>query len=264
MVRPLGDLMKNLFIHQESAEQEDKYLPPNDEALTYIRSMPVYQEYSYPLDSLPEAGSYRLPVEFCAKHWLSLDNYFRSHLSSKRLYRYSADFFKQIPGIKEVHFEEISIIPDPNVERSIGGRSQMIVYLNEHEEKFSVENHLVFENSIAGAITSLVISTTINQYISYWHALYGCDHAFIPSEKDIRDVSPDQTKSLKFPNAFSKTVPIPWGFRIEIIEAEHYLVRALAQSPTSGLLDVTTEIENGIVVQNSKILLQERLERMMF
>lgn len=91
MVRHLGDLMKNLFIHQESAEQEDKYLPPNDEALTYIRSMPVYQEYSYPLDSLPEAGSYRLPVEFCAKHWLSLDNYFRSHLSSKRLYRYSAD-----------------------------------------------------------------------------------------------------------------------------------------------------------------------------
>ena len=49
MVRHLGDLMKNLFIHQESAEQEDKYLPPNDDAMAYIRSMPVYQEYSYPL-----------------------------------------------------------------------------------------------------------------------------------------------------------------------------------------------------------------------
>ena len=245
----------------EELLENSAFKSPNREAVAYIKSLPVYEDYSHSIETLPNSGAYRLPIEPCGKQWLFLDNFFREHLDSKNLYRYSADFFGKLPGIKAVNFEEISIIPDPKREKSYGARSSMKVSSAGHEAEFSVRKHLVFEDSVAGAISALIISTTINKYISFWHALYGCDHVFIPYVENIPHKQKRKTakgsQNLAFPSAFSEINPIPWGFRIEILEPGHYLVRGQAQSLTSGLIDLSSELKNGSIVRAFGIVVQE-------
>ena len=248
--------------------ENSTFKAPDREAVAYIKSLPVYEDYSHSLETLPNSGAYRLPIEPCGKQWLFLDNFFSEHLDSKNLYRYSSDFFGKLPGIKAVNFEEIAIIPDPKREGSIGARSSMLVYSAGHEAEFSVRKHLVFEDSVAGAISALVISTTINKYISFWHALYGCDHDFIAYEENVPGKQKRKTakgsQNSAFPSAFSEINPIPWGFRVEILEAGHYLVRGLAQSPTSGLIDLSTELKNGSIVRAFGIVVQEDLNCVLY
>lgn len=248
--------------------ENSTFIAPDREAAAYIKSLPIYEDYSHSLETLPDSGSYRLPIEPCGKQWLFLDNFFREHLDSKNHYQYSADFFGKLPGIKAVNFDEISIIPDPKREGSFGARSSMMVSSAGHETEFSVRKHLIFEDSVAGAISALVISTTIDKYISFWHALYGCDHTFIAYEKNIPRKQKRKTtkgsRSSAFPSAFSEINPIPWGFRIEILEPGHYLVRGQAQSPTSGLIDLSTELKNGSIVRAFGIVVQESLNRVMY
>ena len=133
MSNPFDELLEN-----------STFKAPDREAVAYIKSLPVYEDYSHSLETLLNSGAYRLPIEPCGKQWLFLDNFFEKHLDSEKFYQYSADFFGKLPGIKAVNFEEISIIPDPKREESYGARSSMMVSSAGHEEEFSVRKHLVF------------------------------------------------------------------------------------------------------------------------
>lgn len=257
----MSDLMDELL-------DNSTFKSPDQEATAYIKSLPFYEDYSHSLETLPNSGSYRLPIKPCGQQYLLLDDFFREHLDSKNLYQYSSDFFGKLPGIKAVNFEKLSIIPDPQREGSCGARSSMVVSSAGHEEEFSVKKHLVFEDSVAGAISALIISTTINRYISYWHALYGCDYVFIPFEEYLpheqKRKATKESRGSAFPSAFSEINPIPWGFRIEILEPGHYLVRGQAQSLTAGLVDLSTELKNGSIIRAFGIVVQKNMNPVLY
>lgn len=149
---------------------------------------------------------------------------------------------------------------------SIGGRNLLTVTLLLQQEEFAISKHLVFENSVEGGITAFVMVTTLNQFISWWHALYGCDHSFIPYRHSIgRNLGYRVSASkAKYASAFSSCNSIPYGFRLEMLEQNHYLVRALAQTPTDGLVDFTMEIKDGKLITRSAVVVQKPTCQMLY
>lgn len=260
--------MSNIKINDLHVVNRSKYLFESDEALTYIKSLPIYENYSGSMQSLPISGNYRLPVEACGRQWGALNKKFRSNFhfdTQEPIYERTAEFFSSLPGIAEVNFELMTVTTP--IDPSFGARCKLIVTKDSVRREFDIRKDLIFEDSIRGAMTAFVMSTTLDKYISYWHALYGCDHTFIPYAHSFDeylgfDFVPDHSK--KFADALSEVDPIPWGFRLEMIEPKHYKVRALAQSPTAGLVDLWAEIADSSVLDVGGLILKSSTDLIVY
>lgn len=246
-----------------------EYYPPSKEAIIYINSLPKYAKYQGALNALPSSGSYRLSVQEAGSQLALLLQQFSENFHVNRNkpdYEIPGSFFEALPGIKKVNFETM-IGSYPNGHgSSMGGRCSLTVMMSSQQEEFAISKHLVFENSVEGGITAFVMATTLNQFISWWHALYGCDHSFIPYRHSIgRNLGYRVSASkAKFASAFSSCNPIPYGFRLEMLAQNHYLVRALAQTPTDGLVDFTVEMKGGKLITLSGIVVQKPTCQMLY
>ena len=76
--------------------------------------------------------------------------------------------------------------------------------------------------------------------------------------------SQQEDSKAKFASAFSSCNPIPYGFRLEMLAQNHYLVRALAQTPTDGLVDFTVEMKGGKLITLSGIVVQKPTCQMLY
>lgn len=246
-----------------------EYYPPSKEAIIYINSLPQYTKYQGAMNELPSVGSYRLPVQEAGSQLGLLLHQFSENFHVNRNkpdYEIPGSFFEALPGIKKVNFETM-IGSYPNGHgSSMGGRCSLTVMMSSQQEEFAISKHLVFENSVEGGITAFVMVTTLNQFISWWHALYGCDHSFIPYRHSIGRNLGYRVSVLKakFASAFSSCNPIPYGFRLEMLAQNHYLVRALAQTPTDGLVDFTVEMKDGKLITLSGIVVQKPTCQMLY
>ncbi len=246
-----------------------EYYPPSKEVIIYIDSLPEYAKYQGAMNVLPSDGSYRLPVQEAGRQLGLLMQQFSENFhvnKNKPDYEIPADFFKTLPGVKNVKFQTMTVSYLNGRHRSFGGRNLLTVTLPSQQEEFVISNLLVFENSVEGGIAAFVMATTLNQFISWWHALYGCDHSFIPYRHSIgRNLGYRVSASkAKFASAFSSCNPIPYGFRMEMLEQNHYLVRALAQTPTDGLVDFTVEMKDGKLITLSGIVVQKPTCQMLY
>lgn len=247
-----------------------EYYPPSKEALVYINSLPKYDKYQGAMNALPSSGSYRLPVQEAGSQLSLLLQQFGEKFrvnKNKPDYEIPRSFFEALPGVKNVKFQAMTVSYLNGHHSSFGGRNLLTVTLTSQQEEFAISKHLVFENSVEGGITAFVMATTLNQFISWWHALYGCDHSFIPYRHSIgRNLGyrvPTSYKT-KFASAFSSCNPIPYGFRMEMLEQNHYLIRALAQTPTDGLVDFTVEMKDGKLITLSGIVVQKPTCQMLY
>ena len=246
-----------------------EYYPPSKEAIIYINSLPKYDKYQGALNALPSSGSYRLPVQEAASQLSQLLQQFSENFrvnKNKPDYEIPRSFFEALPGVKNVKFQAMTVSYLNGRHSSFGGRNLLTVTLPSQQEEFAIGKHLVFENSVEGGITAFVMATTLNQFISWWHALYGCDHSFIPYRHSIgKNLGYRVSASkAKFASAFSSCNPIPYGFRLEMLAQNHYLVRALAQTPTDGLVDFTVEMKGGKLITLSGIVVQKPTCQMLY
>lgn len=246
-----------------------EYYPPSKEAIVYINSLPKYAKYQGALNALPSSGSYRLPVQEAGSQLSLLLQQFGEKFrvnKNKPDYEIPRSFFEALPGVKKVKFQAMTVSYLNGHHSSIGGRNLLTVTLLSQQEEFAISKHLVFENSVEGGITAFVMVTTLNQFVSWWHALYGCDHSFIPYRHSIgRNLGYRVSASkAKYASAFSSCNSIPYGFRLEMLEQNHYLVRALAQTPTDGLVDFTMEIKDGKLITRSAVVVQKPTCQMLY
>ena len=246
-----------------------EYYPPSKEAIIYINSLPEYAKYQGALNALPSSGSYRLPVQEAASQLSQLLQQFSENFrvnKNKPDYEIPRSFFEALPGVKNVKFQAMTVSYLNGRHSSFGGRNLLTVTLPSQQEEFAIGKHLVFENSVEGGITAFVMATTLNQFISWWHALYGCDHSFIPYRHSIgRNLGYRVSASkAKFASAFSSCNSIPYGFRLEMLGLNHYFVRALAQTPTDGLVDFTVEMKDGKLITLSGIVVQKPTCQMLY
>ncbi len=228
-------------------------LPLAEGAKVYLDCLPRYEELPDETYMIPDQGNFLLPINPSRYQWYNLISQFRYVSAKTKLNR---DFFLSLPGIKSVDFQDCLYFQWRD--EHIGFRMADIADSVIDGQMGDYRKVLCFHSTIWGAISAFYFETAFRTYWRYWHALYGCDHSMILCEGDAeikRDEDEQWANPYYYGQAFSDLVPVPWGFRLEVKEKGHYVIRCLGDSETSGLYDLSAEIKDGRLINNVEMTL---------
>ena len=220
-----------------SRYKPEKFLPLSDKARAYIAKLPVYKDLPRMAYRIPdEPGAYCLPLDASKAMWEFLSDWCGNFVQHGKTVE--ADFFKSIPGVADISIQDDLIF---HWERC-GMFTFGSVYLNGQNKKrelFCPSKTMRFEPTIAGALAAFYFE------VFYPKSGYGLIYC---SDKNHRF-------DKAYGEALSAQIPIPWGFRIEIIEKGHYLISCLLHYTFDDLHDINVEVKNGKILHGSKGIL---------
>lgn len=239
---------------------------PSAKASAYISSRPQYKPLPQTTYEIPDNGNYQLPLKLFGFQYLYLNELFKATISRDNVTHLMPNFFPSLPGVKAVNFDVLSFIP-PGKDFGMGARSFVVATKNGESHTFLPSKDIQFENTVTGAVTAFIVMACLNRHISWWHAYYGADHdcfifhSWVPKEEGKE--SPDTRKEI-YAAPFSSQNSLPYGFRLEIQSKRVYTVSALAESRTSGLIDLSLEIKDGLAQRLDYTVLQNPVVKILY
>lgn len=242
-------MLKRLF------KSENKELCLIDGVKSYMDSLPAYEGWASDSIQIETPGNYLLPIDPVRYQWYFLSSACQYACNAYANFVLDGTFFDSLPGIERVTFEK-AYFKWRSLDRSFRMADIAESMIDGQKEDFRTK--LKFLPTIFGAISAFFFVSQFDYYVRYWHALYGYDYIFILHESDSLMKRPQivrNRKPIKFGLPYSDLIPIPWGVRLEVIHPNHFIVRCLGDSMSSGLCDLSAEVEDGVLVRKESILL---------